>query len=935
MRRASVIFNIVFLSFLSGTLFSQSLPAGFSISDIGTAWNQAVGAAFTKDGKKLFVWEKAGKIFVCTWNNTSQTYVKQSTPVLDISPEVGDWRDHGLLGFTIDPNFDSNGLIYLMYVVDRHYLINFGTAAYSDATNDYFSATIGRVTRYKTTTDATNAVTADLSSRKILIGESKTTGIPMLFESHGVGSLVFAFDGTLLASAGDGASYNGDDTGSLAETYYQQALADGIIRPEENVGAFRSQMINSLNGKILRIDPGTGDGIPSNPFYQSAQPRSARSRIWAMGLRNPFRMTVKPNSGSINPATGDLGEIYVGDVGYSTFEELSIIDKAGQNCGWPIYEGQALTRTGSLSYSKYVASSKLVLNRDEPNPLYGSGGCTQKYFYFGDLLKQITADGNTTIYNPCSNSTPITSPNSNRFVHHRPVIDWAHSSTDPDSSRIGIFIENNAAVAQLGSPQSGVAGNPFNGYCTIGGTWYTGSTFPTQYQNTFFFGDYVNHWIRVITMKNSIEMQKVEAFASGFNALVFITQNPMDGSLIAIDYWSSLGTRLYKIKYGGNQPPIVKISADKIYGPSTLSVNFTGSNSSDPEGAAITYMWDFGDGNTSTTANPSHNFTSAANTPKKYVVKLTVTDNMSMSSTDSIIISVNNTPPLVNIISPVKNSKYKAGAGDTTYTLKATVTDAEHSDGQLTYEWQTILRHNSHQHEEPVDTNRITSSVISRIGCNGDTYYFLIRLKVTDAAGLSTIDSSRIFPACPGDPLDPVELDSFIVEKQVSGNTARWTTENEVNSQYYVLERSGNGGEFQSINQQIANNFPGQQKYSFNDDTYLKEINFYRLKLVATDDSYTYSDTIKIDNRTATGLTISPNPVRKEFTLSATFPETGPLTIRIIDITGRVVKQISDNVNSGFNTITINQLQVLKAGAYILEVRQKNYSETKKFVKID
>jgi len=156
-----------------------------------------------------------------------------------------------------------------------------------------------------------------------------------------------------------------------------------------------------------------------------------------------------------------------------------------------------------------------------------------------------------------------------------------------------------------------------------------------------------------------------------------------------------------------------------------------------------------------------------------------------------------------------------------------------------------------------------------------------------------------------------------------------------VNSQYYVLERSGNGGEFQSINQQIANNFPGQQKYSFNDDTYLKEINFYRLKLVATDDSYTYSDTIKIDNRTATGLTISPNPVRKEFTLSATFPETGPLTIRIIDITGRVVKQISDNVNSGFNTLTINQLQVLKAGAYILEVRQKNYSETKKFVKMD
>jgi glucose/arabinose dehydrogenase len=423
MRRPYLIFSIFFLGFFSDTLFSQTLPTGFSVSDIGSAWNQSVGAAFSNDGKKLFVWEKAGKIFECIWDATSQTYTKQTTPVLDISPEVGDWRDHGLLGFALDPNFDSNGFIYLLYVVDRHYLMNFGTAAYNTATNEYFNATIGRVTRYKTTTDASNVVTADLSSRKVLIGETKSTGIPMLFESHGVGSLVFAFDGTLLVSAGDGASYNGDDTGSRAETYYQQALTDGIIRPEENVGAFRAQMINSLNGKILRIDPATGDGISSNPFYQAAQPRSARSRVWAMGLRNPYRITVKPNSGSTNPATGDLGEIYVGDVGFGTFEELNIIDKAGQNCGWPVYEGQTLTRNGGGSFSNYPANSKTIRNRDEPNPLYGTGGCTQQYFYFGDLLKQVTADGNTTVYNPCSATTPITSTNKNRFVHHRPVID--------------------------------------------------------------------------------------------------------------------------------------------------------------------------------------------------------------------------------------------------------------------------------------------------------------------------------------------------------------------------------------------------------------------------------------------------------------------------------------------------------------------------------
>jgi hypothetical protein len=56
---------------------------------------------------------------------------------------------------------------------------------------------------------------------------------------------------------------------------------------------------------------------------------------------------------------------------------------------------------------------------------------------------------------------------------------------------------------------------------------------------------------------------------------------------------------------------------------------------------------------------------------------------------------------------------YRLGA-DTTYALTAAVSDAEHSSGQLKYEWQTILRHNNHQHAEPIDTNKVTSTVISR-----------------------------------------------------------------------------------------------------------------------------------------------------------------------------------------------------------------------------
>jgi glucose/arabinose dehydrogenase len=926
--KATTIRGFIFIFILivlvnSNILKAQTVPAGFSVAGIASGWNQPVGAAFSKDGKKLFVWEKGGKVYVCNWNNTTQKYDKQTTPVLDISPEVGDWRDFGLLGFALDPNFDTNGLIYLLYVVDRHYLMNFGTASYNAATNEYFAATIGRITRYKTTVDGSNQTLADLSSRFILLGESKTTGIPIIHQSHGVGSLAFAADGTLLASAGDGASYSSTDKGSASETYYAQALADGIIRPQENVGAFRSQMINSLNGKLLRIDRVTGNGIPSNPFYDASNPRAPKSRVWALGFRNPFRITVKPNSGSTNQATGDIGEIYVGDVGYNTYEEMDIVNKEGANFGWPLFEGQtSLTAYASLN----------IANQDEPNPLYGAAGCTQQYFYFNNLIKQATADGNTTVYNPCNSSTPIVSGNSNRFFHNRPALDWKHGTTV--SSRVGIFNGNNAAVAEIGTVASGVAGSPFNGNCSVAGTWYTGTSFPPAYQNTYFFGDYGTNFLRRATMLTSSQIQKVDPFITGFTNIVCVAQNPLDGSIVCIDLGATNPVK--KISYGGSQPPVVVLSADKNYGPSVLAVNFTGSNSYDPENAALTYAWDFGDGNTSTAANPTHNFTAPANTPTKFVVKLTVKDNMNLSSTDSLIISVNNTPPVVNIISPVKNSRYKIGP-DTAYTLQATVTDAEHTDGQLTYQWQTILRHNNHQHAEDIDTNRITSSLIERIGCNGDTYYWKIVLTVTDAAGLSTTDSSLIFPLCPGDVILPVTLTSFTVNAQGSVNLVKWSAEAEINSKYYVLERSSNGTDFKALNQQASKNLPGQQNYSFADDKFAIGNNYYRLKMIDIDGTTTYSKIIKIFNGSGTDdrLMITPNPVVKEFTLSTAFPQSGPVTISVTDVTGKLVKKISDNVGKGYVTMEIYQLEKLSAGTYFIEVRQKDYTRSAKFVKVD
>lgn len=306
----------------------------FAELSIATDLVLPVGLTFDNQGK-MYVWEKGGKVWIY------QNGQKLPNPLIDIHEEVGDWNEHGLIGFALDPEFSTNGHFYLLYTVDGHYLNYFGTPEYSPNNVDSVDipqATIGRVTRY-TAQSSTNFTTTDYNSRQILIGESKTTGIPVLYVSHGLGTLGFGTDGSLLVSIGDGAFAGGWDTGHNEYTMADQSEAKGILKPYENIGAYRSQIDSSYTGKILRISPINGDGLASNPFYRPNEPRSASSRVWTLGHRNSFRFTVKPNSGSHNIEEGNPGLIIFGDVGMATNEEINIASAGGQNFGWPHYEG--------------------------------------------------------------------------------------------------------------------------------------------------------------------------------------------------------------------------------------------------------------------------------------------------------------------------------------------------------------------------------------------------------------------------------------------------------------------------------------------------------------------------------------------------------------------------------------------------------------------
>ena len=168
---------------------AQAPPSGFANALVSNQWNEAVGLTFNETGTEMFVWERSGRVWIV--KERSKDFL-----LLDIAEEVrGMARPWPSWLAALHPHFDENGYIYLLYVVDRHHLTSFGTGSYSPTASTYFAATIGEAYT-NTAVPNGNGYSISPSGRKILIGETKSTGIPIVSLSHGVGSLVFGTDET-------------------------------------------------------------------------------------------------------------------------------------------------------------------------------------------------------------------------------------------------------------------------------------------------------------------------------------------------------------------------------------------------------------------------------------------------------------------------------------------------------------------------------------------------------------------------------------------------------------------------------------------------------------------------------------------------------------------------------------------------------------------
>ncbi len=238
-----------------------------------------------------------------------------------------------------------------------------------------------------------------------------------------------------------------------------------------------------------------------------------------------------------------------------------------------------------------------------------------------------------------------------------------------------------------------------------------------------------------------------------YGDIVHLTEGP-DGALYYVDIgYSDIGgtfgvSKIRRIRFlSGNQAPIAVAAANPTAGPAPLAVNFSSAGSSDPEGQTLTYAWTFGDGGTSTAANPSHTYSQ----PGQYSARLSVSDGVNTTFSTPISISVGS-PPTATILSPQDGSFFVAGdvisySGDGTDPDVGTLPASA-------FAWTIDFLHEGHVHPgTPISGVKSGTFTIPTSGhdFSGNTRY-RITLTVTDSTGLTDTRSVLVYPT-QGEPL--------------------------------------------------------------------------------------------------------------------------------------------------------------------------------------
>lgn len=154
-----------------------------------------------------------------------------------------------------------------------------------------------------------------------------------------------------------------------------------------------------------------------------------------------------------------------------------------------------------------------------------------------------------------------------------------------------------------------------------------------------------------------------------------------------------------------------------------------------------------------------------------------------------------------------------------------------------------------------------------------------------------------------------------------------WVTEQEINHDYFELERSFNNKDFSTVamilgaksSNGVSNNYDYTDKSA---ELKNQSIAYYRLKQVDKDGRITYSEVrlVKFASGNDVKVQVSPNPFIEKVTLQFDSEVAGAMNVRIVNLAGQVVLQTSARVNKGYNNVSLSQLSSLTPGMYIVQM---------------
>ncbi|WP_433256908.1 carbohydrate-binding protein [Streptosporangium sp. CA-135522] len=513
--------------------------------------------------------------------------------------------------------------------------------------------------------------TLDLSSEKVVLEVANDRGQCC----HVGGDIDFDAAGNLYLTTGD-------DTNPFESSSYSP-LDQRTDRNPQFDAQRSSGNTNDLHGKVLRIKP-RPDGTYTIPAGNLFAPGTAKTRpeIYAMGFRNPFRMSVDkatgivylgdygPDAGSADPNRGPGGQV-----------EFTRITGPG-NYGRPYCTG---TNTPAETYNAFT---------------FPDGPSGAKYDCAG-------GPANGSFRNTGLAKLPPAKPS---------WIKYGDAGSPPE----------------FGGGSESPMGGPVYRYDA---TLDSGVKFPASLNGRYFAGEYGRRWIKAIEVKADGSPGEIAAFPWTGTQVMDMAFGP-NGALYVLDYGTGGDNQaLYRIEYigAGNRNPVAKVAANKTSGPNPLAVAFSSAGSSDPEGGALTYSWRFGDGGRSTQADPSHTYTVNGT----YTPTLTVTDPTGLTGTASVVVTVGNSAPSVSLTLPADGQPFSFGD-----TVPFQVNASDPEDGavdcakvKVTY----LLGHDSHRHAI-TSKNGCSGSIAVPVDGEHDTaanIYGVFDAEYTDAGGLT------------------------------------------------------------------------------------------------------------------------------------------------------------------------------------------------------